>query len=526
MGQYQSHGLVTEMHPQLLIHDYLASTKKKSPETAGPVRGSRVTPCNPPPTGGFFIFAPCKTVLQKCVQICTRRFGHGPTSSSLSSDLSLTCHCPRSDEPHISILKDLWTKLPEMPMPVAWEWLEDALHRGEAPPPPLPGPSPAACAREAAARRRGEEGIDVLVDMASHSLRAVGALQSTLSAMRRHQGISAGSRLGSSPGVLGRIAGISIARGSSWRSVVGLMSGVCRSWRGAMRESLYIARALPGGHLALPFRDAGGQGGGGGGGSGAGAGAGAGYDSSTSPSTHSLLEQLHQQQQQQQLPRMSSSASSPMPGVSLPPSHPTAQAAQAAAAAGGRGMAAMSKISKGLLNMVGSDESAKRAEELGMEKFALEDEIGQLKAQIEADEMIKKFQDERICILEAQLASKACDNCASLKVALDECERECESQAAEFKKQKAVLVSEVKRLRSVGAGGGLKGAAAGAGTATASASSGGGEGEGRGAVGGGGEGTGEEGAGEGGGDKEEEEHEVVVGAVVAESPLPPPPPPE
>ena len=37
MGQYQSHGLVTEMHPQLLIHDYLASTEKKSPETAGPV---------------------------------------------------------------------------------------------------------------------------------------------------------------------------------------------------------------------------------------------------------------------------------------------------------------------------------------------------------------------------------------------------------------------------------------------------------------------------------------------------------
>lgn len=60
MGQYQSHGLVTEMHPQLLIHDYLASTEKKSPETAGPVRGSRVTPCNPPPQVDFSFLRPVK----------------------------------------------------------------------------------------------------------------------------------------------------------------------------------------------------------------------------------------------------------------------------------------------------------------------------------------------------------------------------------------------------------------------------------------------------------------------------------
>jgi hypothetical protein len=98
MGQYQSHGLVTEMHPQLLIHDFLASTEKKSPETAGPVRGSRVTPCNPPPTGGFFVFAPCKTVLQKCDRFVPGVLspGHGAFSRNpgpwVTSQMSWGCH--------------------------------------------------------------------------------------------------------------------------------------------------------------------------------------------------------------------------------------------------------------------------------------------------------------------------------------------------------------------------------------------------------------------------------------------------
>lgn len=239
-------------------------------------------------------------------------------------------------------------------MPAAWEWLDEALSGGDAAP-PLPGPSPAVRARHVGARRKGEEGIDVLLDMASHSLRAVGALQATLSAKQKGQG-GAGSRLGASQGVLGRIAAIAIKRGGSWKRVVGNMSGVCRSWRGALRETMQVGRVLP---IA-----AGGGVGAGGGAWGTHHGAERGREEATggepgaSPSTSSLLEQIHNQQSQHQPSRRSSSPQ--RNNTVLPPPHPTAQAAQAAAAAGGRGMAAMSKISKGLLNMVASDDSAKR----------------------------------------------------------------------------------------------------------------------------------------------------------------------